>query len=248
MKSTQLIQGHDYAFRPSARSQCPLIRVKLLDAQPVAAKVGVRFESGDREGEEGLVTLGQLIVPWEKAARLEADEDAFKRLAEAVPERDLVNQPSVEFACQLFAGPKAVHGVLGGIRFGPEMLDLLAAQAGLEAEHLASGELAFTTIDDEQVIPIRPAEELARALVASAPATVAETIIDWQGRSQASYYGPVFRTVREWAQVPDAPSAEDVAETEQVRRAALDAIERFEELAREAQEQADALRKKLGLS
>lgn len=73
MRAAELVEGSEYAFRSAPLPGSELVRVKLLDALPIGKKVGVRFESGERAGQEGMVTLGQLTVPWEGVEALEAE-------------------------------------------------------------------------------------------------------------------------------------------------------------------------------
>lgn len=150
--------------------------------------------------------------------------------------------------CQLFSSPQGAGSVPGGMAFDHTALEALADQAGIEIAELNDHELSFVTQGGEQIIPMDAAERLARSLVTREPSSIAETIIDWEQREpDAHYYQQALRTIRRWASVPDTPAAEEIAETVGVRRAALEAIERLETVAAEANAAAKELRQKLDL-
>lgn len=248
MRTAELEEGHEYAFRPGPTSKRPFERVTLLDALPAGGRVGVRFETGDRAGEETTVTLAQLVVPWSGVKALEEEQTAFEALATQVPERDLTNQEAIEFLLLLHASQNTVEMVPGGVALEDGQLERLCELVEVDPSQLTGESLAFRTRDSRQVVPMGAAEKLARGLVAKNPDDVLEVVVEWEDDSYiGERFRQGFRTIRRWAKVPDAPSKEEVAETHEIRRAALYAIKRLEALSQEAEEIAKDLRGKLGL-
>lgn len=248
MRAAELQEGQVYGFRTSSRSRKPFERVRLMDALPVRGRVGIRFESGDRKGEEGTLPLAQLIVPWSEAGLLEEEEASYDALASRVSERERTNAEAVEFLFMLYAAQGMTDVVPGGVVFAPEQLEELCDLVDFDPERLTKQELSFKTLRDAWVVPMGVAEELARKLLERDPDEVLEAIVEWEDSPYVpATYRRGFRTIRRWAKVPAAPSKEEVSETHDIRRATLYAIKRLEALAQEAEEIAKDLREKIGL-
>ena len=230
MKTSELEDGAIYAYRKAAgRPGGPIERVRFLGDPPVGGRVGVAFETGERAGSEGEVTLAQLIAPWEEKEAIEAEEAGFDRLAETAPPQLEGFAPAIALMFEVNASTHGAREIHGGVLVTKEGVEEIATKAGIRKAELVA-DPSFETRDGDIAVGLAHAHRAALAIAELHPIETLEWIDQWEQSRHytglvAERYGPEFDQIRRWTKAAPGElrrAHEGAAEEERLRRALLE--------------------------
>ena len=233
MKSAELVADALYAFRKSpANADAPLERVRLLGDPPAGGRVGVAFETGERAGTEGEVTLGQLVAPWEEAEAIIDEETGLEEIARAEPPQLADQAFAVELMLWVGGGTDQIGSVRGGVVLSQEAFANLVEPPDFDEAKLQAPPF-FRTRSGLPVLPLKTAHAVAKALAREQPVTTLEWIEEWEasGQSHMPHYEKAFAQIRRWTGVTqgDLERARDNSDEQaRLRRSLLEVREKLQ--------------------
>lgn len=230
MKSAELVPGTRYAYRKApGRPGTPLERVRYLGDPPAGGRVGVAFETGERTGQEGNATLGQLAAPWEEAESIEVEEASLEELIRVVPPHLAGQLTAVELMLWVNAGVDEIEPVAGGVILPADAARELAERAELDPRELTAPP-SFVARDGRVVLALAAAHALAKALAKQEPVATLEWIEEWEsvGGGYLEHYRPAFAQIKRWTGVTSEElqlARVGAAEQQRLRRGLLEVRE-----------------------